>query len=234
MRKINDQNQQGFTLVEMAIVLIIFGFLIAALLLPLQAQRDIAKQLETEAILENSKKALVGFAQAKGYLPCPIEVGVIITDNICPNNFGFLPANILGLQPVDKDGFALDAWNNRIRYAVTTSDSNAFTTKSGMTANGITELEPNLKVCASSNNDQCNNNTFLINNAVAVIFSLGATGEQNNYSNDEDKNINGDHQTFVSHISTATGSTEGEFDHIVTWLSPYILYNAMIQSGQLH
>lgn len=42
----------GFTLVEMAIVLVIVGFLLGAFLVPLQAQRDIAFQLETVNILK--------------------------------------------------------------------------------------------------------------------------------------------------------------------------------------
>ena len=39
---------------------------------------------------------------------------------------------------------------------------------------------------------------------------------------------------FISHDITATGAPNGEFDHLVTWISPYVLYNAMIQAGQLH
>jgi hypothetical protein len=41
-------------------------------------------------------------------------------------------------------------------------------------------------------------------------------------------------KVFVSHDITAAGAPNGEFDHIVTWISPYVLYNAMIQAGQLH
>jgi hypothetical protein len=50
---------------------------------------------------------------------------------------------------------------------------------------------------------------------------------------DEDANLNADN-VFVSHDATATGSANGEFDHLVVWISPYVLYNAIIQAGQLH
>src|SRR5207245_2248161 len=37
---------------------------------------------------------------------------------------GFLPARAIGFQPVDSAGYALDYWNNRIRYAVAQTASN--------------------------------------------------------------------------------------------------------------
>jgi type II secretory pathway pseudopilin PulG len=38
---------------------------------------------------------------------------------------GYLPGRTLGFQPVDPAGYALDAWNNRIRYAVAQTSSGA-------------------------------------------------------------------------------------------------------------
>lgn len=252
MNKIKPQKlQSGFTLVEMAIVLIIFGFLIAALLLPMQTQRNISKQLETEVILENSKKALLGFAQSKGYLPCPAtngNTGVFPDDTgtenpevsgVCVSQVGFLPGVTLGLRPIDDRGFALDAWGNRVRYAVTAGNSNAFTTVNQMNTIGLANLKPDLHVCVSATgitSSECstsNNSNYLIKNAVAVIFSLGASGLEASGGNDENANLNGD-VVFVSHNISSSNSVNGEFDHIVTWLSPYVLYNAMIQTGQLH
>lgn len=120
--KINKKqiNQLGFSLVEMAIVLIILGFLLAAILLPLQAQRNIAAQLKTETILDDAKKALIGFAQMHGHLPCPAtnHGSAIFPDDTgtansnasggCVAQSGFLPATTLGLQPVDERGYLLD------------------------------------------------------------------------------------------------------------------------------
>jgi prepilin-type N-terminal cleavage/methylation domain-containing protein len=233
------QRQLGFTLVEMAVVLVILGFLITAFLLPLKAQRDVSFQLETQRTLENAKKAIIGYAQTNGRLPCPAtNNGGAFPDDTGSSNpigsgacvlpVGFLPATTLGIQPTDEQGFAVDAWNNRIRYAVTVANGDAFTTTNGMDSVGIAALTPNLRVCPSSN---CA--TSLITNAPIVIYSLGPTGGEPSGGLDETENLDIDND-FVSHTPTSAGVPNGEFDHIVTWLSPYVLYNAMIEAGQIH
>ena len=50
----------GFSLIEMAVVLVILGFVLSALMLPLQAQRTQLQQTETEKHTENLK-ALIGY-----------------------------------------------------------------------------------------------------------------------------------------------------------------------------
>jgi len=242
----------GFSLVEMAVVLVILGFVLGALLLPLQAQRTQAFQLQTENTLDQAKKALLGYAVSRGRLPCPasatsnidagsrgLESPLPITGT-CTNVNGYLPAATLGIQPTDTFGFAVDAWNNRIRYAVTqtnnagAADAN-FTTANGMSNQGVTILQPNLRVCSSASGitvARCSpglESNFLTNNAVAVIFSVGETGAQGSGGADEDANLDNS-PVFVSRDALANG----EFDHILVWISPYVLFNAMIEAGQLH
>ena len=253
----------GFTLVEMAIVLVILGFVLGALLLPLQAQRQQIAQSQTENTLENAKQALLGFAQSKGRLPCPATVAsngaeLPLGGGACTQQVGFLPAATLGVEPIDAQGFALDAWNNRIRYAITQSSVVGtpatwdFTSNiadnpatplvneaDGMNAVGIANLTPDLRVCNSATGitvTTCSvapEVNYAINNAVAVIYSTGATGAQGSVGRpDELANLDGN-TVFVSHdISLA--AAPNEFDHLVTWISPFVLYNAMIQAGQLH
>ena len=253
--KFIKNSQQGFTLVEMAIVLVILGFVLGALLLPLQAQRQQIAQVQTENTLENAKRALLGFAQQQGRLPCPAtNNGTAVfpdgTGNASPNmsgscarQVGFLPAATLGIQPTDTKGFALDGWNNRIRYAVNQANNagavnSDFTTTNGMANQGIANLQPNLRVCSTSTGitaTRCSGGAevnFLTNNSVAVIYSTGATFAQGSGGADEDANLNAD-AVFVSH-EPRENDPNGEFDHLVTWISPFVLYNAMIQAGQLH
>ena len=52
--------------------------------------------------------------------------------------------------------------------------------------------------------------------------------------NDADANGIIDDGVFVSHDIRGAGAVGGEFDHLVVWVSPFVLYNAMIQAGQLH
>ena len=276
---------RGFTLVEMAIVLVILGFVLSTLLLPLQAQREQVSLTQTNITLGNAKQALLGYAQAHGRLPCPAtalnntdagsqgqENPLGGTHNVTPPNpaapncavtVGFLPAATLGIEPSDANGFALDAWNNRIRYAITADESSGFgsprnnnpnqvidpthpacagdsapdfTTTGNMAVVSLVCLAPNLRVCRISpvtDPANCNPNVNLTNNAVAVIYSTGATGAQGSAGRpDELANLDGD-TVFVSHdISLA--AAPNEFDHLVTWISPFVLYNEMIQAGQLH
>lgn len=260
------QFNHGFSLVEMAVVLIILGFVLGALLLPLQAQRQQLAQSQTEITLETAKRALLGYAQSQGRLPCPATnngTGVFPDDNpvpnplaggVCNKQLGFLPAAALGIQPTDAQGFAIDAWSNRIMYAVAQSSSTSappntatpdFTTNNStdsMNIVGISSLVPELRVCSSSIGIQvnaCSSGTetnYVINNAVAIIYSLGPTGSQASGGNDENTNPKvptSIKSVFVSH-DVRSSDPSGEFDHMMVWISPYLLYNAMIEAGQLH
>lgn len=251
----------GFSLVEMAVVLVILGFVLAALMLPLQAQQEQLQRTETENALEIAKKALIGYAQSQGRLPCPATnngTGIFPDDNpvsnpigggACAQQVGFLPAATLGIQPTDAQGFAIDGWNNRIRYAITQVNTVGgaatpdFTTANEMANVGLSILAPDLRVCTTSTGvtiAQCSaapESNFLINNAVAVIFSTGATAAQGAGGADETENLNAVlnvDNVFVSHGITAASAPNGEFDHLVVWISPFVLYNAMIEAGQLH
>lgn len=269
MIKAFDKKCRGFTLVEMAIVLVILGFVLAALLTPLQAQRNQLFQTQTQNTLEEAKKALLGYAQSQGRLPCPAtatsntDAGSLGMENPlggtrnttppaavpnCSTYLGFLPAATLGIEPTDVSGFVLDAWNNRIRYAISSSNSSAlivnglacggdtapdFTTAGNMGAVGLSCLTPDLRVCATSTAANCTPAINLTNNAVVVIYSTGATGAQGSVGKaDELENLD-NNGIFVSHDSRAS-DPNGEFDHMVAWISPYVLYNAMIEAGQLH
>ncbi|MDO9204779.1 type II secretion system protein [Methylotenera sp.] len=244
--------ERGFSLLEMAVVLVILGFVLGALLLPLQAQRNQLFQSQTENTLEIAKKALLGYAQSQGRLPCPATAtGELDTGSqgyanptgggacILPSgSIRYLPAATLGIQPTDTNGFALDAWGNRIRYAVTQSENGGtatpdFTTTNDMNTVGITALQPDIRVCAYSTAANCTATINLVDNAVAVIYSLGPTGKLASGGADENENLNIGN-VFVGHEPRSANDPNGEFDHIVTWISPYVLYNAMIEAGQLH
>ena len=244
MNKHLIKQQSGFTLVEIAIVLVIFGLILSALLLPLQAQREQTLLIETNNTLDNARQALLGFAQRNGRLPCPatnLATAVFPDDTgtsnpngsgACNQLVGFLPAATLGIQPTDAQGFALDGWNNRIRYAVTNANTNAFTTNNAMNTLGMAALTPNLRVCATSTAASCTATIHLSNEAVAIVYSTGASFLLGTGGADEDANLD-NNNVFVSHESRENDAN-GEFDHIVTWISPYVLYNAMIEAGQLH
>lgn len=262
----------GFSLLELAIVLTIVGFLMAGLLPTLSSQVETQRIRDTRKQLDEIKDALIGYATANGRLPCPASstsngnesfctsasgscgaeiISPTPTPNPghghCKNPYdGFVPAASLGLAPVDSQGYMLDGWNNRIRYAVTTANSYAFTKTSGMQTMTIPLLAPDLYVCASSPNPgspsqsaaNCGTATALTISAPAVIYSTGINGgyggggtdelaNANPYSNPTGSPNSYDDKVFVSHEQTPT------FDDIVVWLSPNILISRMIAAGQL-
>jgi prepilin-type N-terminal cleavage/methylation domain-containing protein len=233
---------RGFSLIEMAIVLVILGLVLGAVLSTVGIQREQLARSETERVLEVAKKSLLGFAQANGRLPCPATAASNgledpLGGGVCTAQLGFLPAATLGIQPVNSNGVAIDAWNNPIQYAVTQTNAGGaasadFTTSGDLSTIGIAGgLNPDLKVCSASTN--CSATVYLADNAVAVIFS---TGKNFGLSAGVDETSNmAATTTFYSRTTTAaTAAPSMEFDDMVTWISPFVLYNAMIETGQLH
>jgi prepilin-type N-terminal cleavage/methylation domain-containing protein len=252
----------GFTLTELAVVLVIVGLLLGGLISTYSLQIELGKISDTRKTLETARDALIGFAAANGRLPCPataasngIEVGTggaMGVGGICQvgtaagggqPGLGFVPAATLALTPVDKNGYLVDSWSSPIRYAVTTSGSNEFTTQ-GQLRTKLTDLDPatpspDLRVCTTAaglagvgtSSAACSGtSTTLTNNAVAVIFSVGKNGVVGGTGLDESNNLNAD-RVFITHELTAAGATNGEFDDIVIWLSPSILYNRILSGG---
>ena len=106
----------GFTLVEMAIVLVIIGLLLGGMLMPLSAQMDQRRNSETQKALDEINQALIGFAVANGRFPRPAtsatngaERTTCATEAECA---GFIPWATLGVSK-------LDSWGKIIRYSVT-------------------------------------------------------------------------------------------------------------------
>ena len=60
---------RGFTLVELAVVLAIFGLLLGIMVIPLGTQVDQRRFAEAERQLAAVHEALLGFAIANGRLP---------------------------------------------------------------------------------------------------------------------------------------------------------------------
>ncbi|MGA7749978.1 MAG: type II secretion system protein [Gallionella sp.] len=236
--------QHGFTLVEIAIVLLIVGLLMGGLLPTLSGQIDQRRNSDTSKQLDEIKDALIGYAVINGRLPCPASSTSNGAESPsgggnCTNFYnGFVPAATLGLSgTTDSSGFLIDSWGNRIRYAVTSSNGNAFTTTNGMQSAGISSLAPNLLVCSTAtgiSGTSCATNSYLTATpgVPVVIYSTGKNGAQGSAGIDEAANLDGN-RTFVSHIPTPSGAANGYFDDIVIWISQTVLINRMVAAGKL-
>ena len=233
---------RGFTLIEMAVVLVVVSLVLGSLLVPLASQVEQRKIEGTEQILEQARDALLAFAAAHRRLPCPADPTsgqekVTMATGACTNNPGFLPAATLGLSPLDAEGFARDGWGleqNRIRYAVsdlTVSDSSGgvspqtfVVTKLDVIKTAFNAIKAvpkprmsGFNVCTTG---ACSS-PKLTDEAVAVIWSVGPNAATTGGSSDDEKlNPNPNQESKLTpqdvFVSRSRGSVAGaEFDDLV-------------------
>ncbi|CAG0987534.1 hypothetical protein MTYP_02098 [Methylophilaceae bacterium] len=216
--KIFAHTNRGFSLVEMAVVLVIVGLLIAGLALPLTAQIDMKHYNETQKELSDLREALIGYAlsntalDGKPHLPCP-DTDLDGFENreatgLCTNIESDVPWATLGLGQSDN-------WSNAYRYRVTSAFANSTTGFTLSTPRDILILEK-----AGGN--------MLASNVPAVLLSKGKNGF--GAGADEQENSDGD-AIFVSH--TPTNVAGNEFDDLVVWVPAAVLFNRMVTAGKL-
>jgi len=116
----------GFTLLEIAIVLVVMAVVTGGLLSPLKARLEGARYRETRVALELAERAIVGYSVSRGaQLPCPDgdgdgtedlvdpPAGVsgpnVRTGSRCRLAAGMLPWRTLGLHRAD-------AWGSPLLY----------------------------------------------------------------------------------------------------------------------
>lgn len=253
MRKLSSQRSAGFSLIEMAIVMLIMGSLLSGLLVALTKTSERSRRVATENELKRIEEALYGFAQANGRLPCPATSASNGLEDplggadVCTYTHGFVPHATLSLYgQVNSDGLLRDPWTNPYRYSVST-DSKSFTQ-----ASSVDTLfnDPDLVAADPEMIEVCTENTCadtpLTDIAPAVIFSLGENGIQTNtecgavVNEDEDENagavLDPDIGAYcLTNTMTFVDRTyvEDVFDDVVIWLSPHILFSRLISAGQL-
>lgn len=248
--------ERGFTLTELAVVFTIISLLLATALFTLSAQTEQRNFEETRRRLEAARELIVAFAIVNGRLPCPATTASAgaeaFTGANCTMPYpsatdGFVPARAIGFQIVDANGFALDAWQNRIRYAVTgvapvgcvgTSTAPHFTNAANLRTNGITCQPGDLVICnrspATVTNTTCDANTSLTNQniVVAIVFSTGKNSATGGTGTNEARNLDSN-ALFVSRVPDPTGAAGGEFDDQMQWISVGELYGKLIAAGVL-
>jgi prepilin-type N-terminal cleavage/methylation domain-containing protein len=118
-------NLQGFSLIEMAVVLVIIGLVMGGVMGALGPQLEQKKVRDTQERIKEASEAIMAFAIANRRLPCPASAAsngdeVVGARGLCANfNDGFVPARTLGLGERGPSGVMQDAWGFGIRYGVT-------------------------------------------------------------------------------------------------------------------
>ncbi len=239
-------SQAGFSLIELAVVLVIISILISGFIGTLGSRIDTTRQIETKETLEMIKVSLYGYAMAKlnplgvTRLPCPDVDNDGVEDLVPPGltqctaltTHGNLPWVTLGIERGD-------AWSSTYSYWVADEYSNTAGFTLATNASGTGQIRTATPV-----------GNVISSNVAAVIFSHGknqlgsiglddvartavpAAGAQ--YA-DERENTDTDAVPPVLFINRPITSDDAPviFDDSLTWISEYELKGRMAQAGAL-
>ena len=239
MTALRPREASGFSLIELAVVVVVIALILGSILVPLNTQVRQRNVAETERILEETRQALVGYAMVNGYLPQPAKSATDgreqdVTAQKCatgtPTNCtGFIPWAALGTPRAD-------AWGKLIRYSV----NPRYTTTIPATQFSSTQDQRTVRT-----RDATGTAVDLATNLPAVVFSHGADNygttiegtalpDGPDANNDEDANATAGATVFWSRTATDNPSASGgEFDDLVAWIPPGQLFTQLVAAGKL-
>lgn len=223
--------QLGFSLIEMAVVLAIVALLLGGLLPSLSSQMEQAKRNETRKQMDEISAALIGYAltQTPPKLPCPAKGNVPTGTTFAGLADCTIIANasaVTGVIPwVTLGTSETDAWGRRFTYSIASSTSGSFGTSFTLSSTGT------INVLASTGGSSIASNlpaAFISHgpNGLGAYLPTGVAMSVDATSTDEVSNNDG-FPPFVSHDNSPN------FDDLVVWISPNILFNRMVAAGKL-
>lgn len=222
MKKYSHKKSTGFTLVEIAIVMVIFGLIIGGLLGPMQIQLENLDRRETQETIETTKEAILGFAIREGRIPCPDtddDGQENMTGSNCSNARGTAPWATLGVASVD-------AWKQPLTYRV--DEDFADTSDGTPDCSDPDVLNVSFEICSSGDIDifDSNGGSLVASGIPAVLVSHGknwaATGDS-----DERENSDND-RDFVDRNHLNDG-----YDDLVGWVNLNTLIGTMVNANKL-
>ena len=230
---------QGYTLLEMAVVIALVGMLTGGMLMPISAWTELRARREAQQQIEEIRHALLGYALANGRLPCPAqpdsaagEAGAGESPETCAGNQleGVLPWVTLGVAETDP-------WGRRFTYRVTGRYADAIDAQTLGCTPSVPPAQASFALCSSGDMTiQSRSGTSVALQIPATVVSHGKngrggylpTGERLPQSADADERKNSDATTtFVSDTSTQ------DYDDLTGWIPGALLLERMVAAGRL-
>ncbi len=257
-----EYSTQGFTLIELAMVLFILGLLLSSFLEPLAARVEHQERNNTQIQLGEIEEILYGYVLRNNYLPCPdcsdnttndcnivdtndpndINDGVEdILANTCATEVGNLPWVTLGVKSTDE-------WNNVFTYRVDDmfADRNIAATDGTPYAVGPPVVQANCQNISAT----LNVSFSLCSDGEIIVLNTAGAGGGNLALNipaivvSHGKNWPTNPPASADEIENTDGDTtfvSGDFsanvvtgfDDMVIWISPHVLRTMSVKAGIL-
>ena len=244
--------QRGFSLVEMAVVVVLMAILLGLGLRMQRATQENAAWSETKLKQERIKLALVSYLRTNGRLPCPDSAlpptGVAPAACLVNGGRGVIPWQSVGLSIGDVQ----DGWYNFFTYRVanrTPASATNWTIKGGAPAAGPFTLAeftaPLTSLTLQQRSDTGVLGAAMTPYPVVVIISHGRNGAgartlrgtaviPTPAGADELANATTTSTSFVMRTPTEDpAATGGAFDDVVAYMTPQDLFGPLVSEKTL-
>lgn len=228
----------GFSLVEMAVVLVIFALLAGGMMVSLSTQQEIQRLSEARRQLADIREALIGYAVANGRLPPPANPAIAsgtagAGEMVEGLPTGVLPWATLGLPETDPWG---QRFTYRLRSEFADPIASATVPSCAPDTTPPAPTQASFALCSKGNITITDGAGNIATNLPAIVISHGrnglggyrSTGIQVPPATSGDEEENADNNnTFVSRAHTT------DFDDEAIWIPLPILMSRMIAAGRL-
>jgi prepilin-type N-terminal cleavage/methylation domain-containing protein len=255
-------HDQGFTLVEMAMVLAIVALLLAGLVPTISSQMEQQRINETRKQLEEIRQALIGFAVINGRLPCPAQASLATgaanagletnAANACAcesasgsaktiakfgSGIACADTSVTGVLPWASLGLSeTDAWGQRYTYRVSSHFADAIALNTLGCTPGSNPVASSFAICTPGVPDIVDaSGNFVFENVPAVVVSHGPNGlGAYTSTGTQIAGAGGDEaENSDNDLTFVSHEFSPGFDDLLIWVSPSTLINRMVAADKL-